>query len=58
MSDFNLQTIIDIQNAKEAFGTLAVLDDVEIQDMPAVLDFAKVVSNYMKISRLSVKHNL
>lgn len=37
---------------KETIG-FAIFDEIPIRDHPAVIDFANIISNYLKISRLN-----
>lgn len=42
-----LQIINNAINIKRAFGSFAILDEVELCDLPEVIEFAKIVSNYL-----------
>jgi hypothetical protein len=35
---------------KGAFGSFKILDDIEPEDMPALYQFAKVVTNYISMN--------
>ena len=37
---------------KEAFGSYAILDKVEIWDQSAIYKFARIVSNYLKMQKI------
>ena len=43
---------------KEAFGSYAILDQFEVWEQPAIYQFARIVSNYMKMQRILEKHEL
>jgi hypothetical protein len=46
--DMNTLQIVDNAIAvKRAFGSFKILDDFEVYDLPAVIEFAKIVSNYL-----------
>lgn len=46
--DMNTLQIVDNAIAvKRAFGSFAILDEVELCDLPEVIEFAKIVSNYL-----------
>ena len=36
---------------KEAFGSYAILDQFEVWEQPAIYQFARIVSNYMKMQK-------
>lgn len=50
MKDLLLTDFCD--DIKTAFGSFAILDTVEPEDMPSIASFAKIVSNYLKMERI------
>jgi hypothetical protein len=42
----------------DAFGTMSVLDGLEWEDQSAVYDFARIVSNYMKMQKFLCDHKV
>ena len=36
---------------KTAFGSYAILDQFDVWEQPAIYQFARIVSNYMKMTR-------
>jgi hypothetical protein len=50
MSD-DLTIINNSINLKTAFGSFAVLDDIEEYDHPAIYKFATIVSNYLAMQK-------
>jgi len=36
---------------KDAFGSYTILDQFEVWEQPAIYQFARIVSNYMKMIR-------
>lgn len=44
-----LRQIDDAIIIKEVFGSFKVLDDIEPWDIPAVIQFARIIYNYTKI---------
>lgn len=47
-----IDTIIHIENCKEAFGSLSILDNTEFQDVGPLLEFAQVICNYNKLMEI------
>lgn len=39
-------------DVKEAFGSFAILDEVEVFDHPRIYQFARIISNYKKMKRI------
>jgi len=37
---------------KEVFGTFAVLDQFEVEEIPSIIEFATIVYNYTKMQRI------
>jgi len=50
-----IETIQKSIDLKEAFGSFAILDDVEVFDHPQLYNFARIVSNYKKMKRIDEK---
>lgn len=48
----DLQLIDNNQNIKEAFGSFSILNEIEVEDHPAVYGFAEIVCNYLKMVRI------
>lgn len=36
---------------KDAFGSYAILDQFEVWEQPAIYNFARIVSNYLKMQK-------
>lgn len=49
MSEVKLDTLMRFMDVKDAFGSYSILDSVEFEDLPAILEFAKIISNYKKM---------
>ena len=49
MKDINI--IVQNEAIKTAFGSYAILDKFEVWEHPAIYQFAKIVSNYMKMQK-------
>jgi hypothetical protein len=47
----DMHIIINNGCIKEAFGSYAILDQFEVWEQPAIYQFAKIVSNYMKMTQ-------
>lgn len=43
---------------KRAFGSFAILDKFEVYDLPEVIQFAKIVSNYLGMQEIMNKNEL
>ena len=50
-----LEIITGNMHVKDAFGSFAILDKVEIVDHPSIYHFARIVSNYLKMQRIGEK---
>lgn len=51
----NINIINNNINIKESFGDFSILNEVDIIDHPSIYDFAKIVSNYLKMERIYEK---
>lgn len=52
MSEPKIDTVMAFWYVKHAFGSYAILDSVEDENLPSVLSFAKIVSNYKKMTTI------
>ena len=50
MSD--IETITKSIEFKEAFGSFAILDEIDPMDHPQIYHFARIISNYLKMNRI------
>ncbi len=48
-----IETITKSIELKEAFGSFAILDDVDVMDHPQIYHFARIISNYLKLQRIN-----
>jgi len=47
----NIQIITNNEPIKTAFGSYAILDQFEVWEHPAIYQFAKIVSNYLMMTK-------
>ena len=53
MNGINQLYLIDFcDDIKSVFGSFAILDDIETENIPEVAQFAKIVNNYLKMKRV------
>jgi hypothetical protein len=48
-TSFEMHIINNNECIKEAFGSYAILDQFEVWEQPVIYQFAKIVSNYLKM---------
>lgn len=54
----NIQIMDNAIAIKRAFGSFAILDNFEVYDLPEVIEFAKIVSNYLGMQEKMNKNEL
>jgi len=48
----DLEIINNSVTFKHAFGSFVILDNIDVVDHPEIYEFAKIVSNYLKMQQI------